>query len=188
MKVNLTNKYKKTLSFFISNKAYLGPNFSILNKSIHPFIFGKRSKNSYYDLTINLMGIKNSLEILENVTVQRGTILCIGGDINVTSILLCLSSFPHSHVYVMAWDFSHIAKVSQFDLLLLHEVNSISQLESYNKMRPYVGINCFTTRDLSYLFNLNLQEQVLLNWYLYVLIYSFRKGLYFRKKKKRNEI
>ena len=188
MRVNTTSKYKKTLSFFISNKAYLGQDFNVLNKSIHSFILGKRNNYSYYNLHFSLLGVKNSLEILENIVSQRGDISFVGGDTSINSILLCLSNLPQSNIFTMPWDFSHISRSHNFDLLLLHEVNSISQLESYNKLRPYIGINCSTTKDLSYLFNLNLQDQSLLNWYLYVLMYSCRRGLYFRKKKKKNEI
>lgn len=188
MRINSRTKYKKTLSFFISKKAYLGKDFCGLNKSLYPFILGKRDKNSYYDLNVSLMGIKNSLEILEGIIARQGIVFSVGGDLVINSVLLYLSNLPQSNILVMSWDFSRITKISHFDILLLHEVTSISQLESYNKMRPYIGINSLTAEDLSYLFNLNLHNAIVLNWYLYVLVYSYRKGLYSRVKRKRNEI
>lgn len=188
MRVNLTDKYKNTLYFLIFNKAYLGPDFRVLDRSVYPFILGKRHKNSYYDLYPNLMCLKNSLEILENIILDRGHIFFVGGEVALNTSLLCLAKTPQFNINVIPWDFSQITKIKDFDLLVLNDVNKISQLEIYSKMRPYVGVNCFTTEDLSYLLNLNLQNTILLNWYLYILIYSCRKGLYSRIKKKKNEI
>lgn len=187
MRVNKTLKYKKTLSFFIHNKGYLRQHSNCLDKSMNSFILGKRNKTFYYDTHSSLIGINNSMKVLENILSHKGNIFFIGGDIPLIKSLLCFSKNEQTNIKVLPWYFSNITKLKTFDLLFLHEVNKKSILESYNKTAPYIGVNSFNFKDLSYIFNLSIDNKVLLNWYMYVIILSCRNGLY-RSINKKDEI
>jgi len=188
MRSNQVIKYRKILSFLISNKGYLGPLHINVDRSIFSSLLGTRNNFIYYDLQNTITGTKNVFEIIEKMIVHRGRLLIVGGSLNINSILLCLSNIDKSNIAVIPWCFSSISRMEKFDLLLLQEVHARSQLEAYNKMRPYIGVNSLTSRDLSYLINLNLKDPVLLNWYLYLLVFSCRRGFYYRIKNYRNEI
>ena len=186
MRANKTLKYRKALSFLIYNKGYLESSNLTIDKSFYPYVLGTRDNSIYYDLPRNLMGMKNTLEIIQNILVDQGHIFIVGGTIELSSTLLCFYNVSKCNITIMPWKFSCISKNKNFDLLFLHEINPSSQLEVYNKMLPYVGVNTFNTKDLSYIFNLNFKNTALQNWYLYTLVFSFRKGIYscIKKKKK----
>nr|YP_011008389.1 ribosomal protein S2 [Syringoderma abyssicola]WBP70360.1 ribosomal protein S2 [Syringoderma abyssicola] len=188
MRTSTQIKYKKFFPTFVSNKAYLGPCATLVDKSLHPFLLGKRGGFSYYDLQASFLGVKDSLDVLENVVIDRGKIFFVGGTLSFVSVLLCLPLSPESGVKVGPWDFSQITKTKGFDFMFLHEIDKKAILESQGKTIPFVGVGSTSVAGISYPFNLNVEESVLANWYLYAVINSCRRGMYRRVKLKNNEI
>lgn len=175
-------KYKNFYSVFIDNSGYICKNIRGVDKSLHPFLIGRRDKIYYLDAWSNIIGLKDSFKIVCNVVSDRGKVLFLGGDISFASVLLCLSDLKSFNIMISPWDFSQIRSKLNLDLIVIHEADNISILESESKFAPYIVVNGKNIRGVSYPFNICLENPILANWYLYTLINSCRKGFYLRNK------
>lgn len=172
-------KYKNFCSVFVGNSGYVGPNIGCIDKSLYPFLVGYRHKICYLDIWASLGGLKDSFEVLCGVISNRGKVLVAGGDLPFVSILLCLKD---SNVVVTSWDFSQIRNRLNLDLVLIHEVDNMSILESDSKYNPYIAVNGKHIKSVPYPCNISLKGPTISNWYLYSLLNSCRRGLYLRNK------
>nr|YP_009672628.1 ribosomal protein S2 [Dictyopteris divaricata]QDB64113.1 ribosomal protein S2 [Dictyopteris divaricata] len=189
MKSRVGIKYNNILPFFVKNQGYLGPNMVSVDKSLYPLLMGKREGSVYFNLNINIVGIKNSLQVLEDIVVSGGKIFFVGGAITSIPVLLSLTlAQPEDlNIKISPWNFSKISNTKDLDLLILHEVENKSILESQSKTTPFIGVYCSTVKGVTYPINLNFENIMLSNWYLYSIVCSCRRGLY-RRNKKINEI
>nr|YP_011008075.1 ribosomal protein S2 [Dictyotopsis propagulifera]WBP69941.1 ribosomal protein S2 [Dictyotopsis propagulifera] len=176
-------KEEKIIFFLLNHKAYLGPTIKLLDKSVFSFFLGKRNQNSYYSVNSSYIYIKISLKLLSKIVSKKGKIYLVGGTIPFVALLLYLSIPKYFYVYVYPWKFSQIKKSSKIDFFILHEICKKSILESENKNIPFIGVNCFVSNNVPYPFPISLENNFLKNWYLYCIISSFKKGLYYQKKK-----
>lgn len=173
-------KYKKLFSILLGSNGYLGPKVGPINSSLHFYLIGKRGENSFYDLNKSVVGIKQLFDFLENVVVDRGRILLIGGSISLVSLLLCLSLSKDSHLKVIPWNFSSISNSTNQDFMIVHEIDKKAILESYNQLSPLGCVGYPDVRGIAYPINLNLDKTELSNWYCWGLISSYRRGYYRR--------
>lgn len=175
-------KYKNFFFVFVNNLGYVGPEVNRIDKSLYPFLVGYRNKICYLDIWSNLGGLKDSFRVVCNVVSNKGKVLLVGGDISFVSILLCLSNLEEFNIVVTPWDFSQIRNKLHLDLILVHEVDKTSILESEGKFAPHILVNGRNVKSVSYPCNVSLNNSTMSNWYLYSLINSCRKGVYMRNK------
>lgn len=176
-------KYKNVSSVFVGNLGYIGPDTGCIDKSLYPFLIGYRNKICYLDICVNLECLKNSFKVVCDIVSDRGNILLVGGDLCYVSVLLCLLRIEGFNIVVTPWDFSQIRNKLHLDLIVVHEVDCISRLESESKYSPYIVVNGTSIKGAPYPCNVSLSNPIMNNWYLYTLVNSCRRGLYFRNKK-----
>lgn len=173
-------KYKKFIFVMLKYKGYLGPNLRSIDSSLYPYLIGKRGEKCFYDLNKSTIGIKQMLEFFENIVVERGRILLVGGSIPLVSVLLCLGVGYDSNLRVIPWTFSRISKTSHQDFLIIHEVDKKAVLEAYGKMLPMSGTHYPSIQGISYPINVNLASTGVFNWYSWGIVSSYRRGRYRR--------
>lgn len=175
-------KYKKLIFVMLRYKGYLGPNLRHIDSSLYPYLIGKRGEKCFYDLNKSTLGIKQMFEFFENIVVDRGRILLMGGSIPLVSVLLCVSAGYDSTLRIIPWAFSRISQTSNQDFLVIHEVDKKSVLEAYGKMLPISGAHYPSIQGISYPININLAHSEFFNWYAWAVVSSYRRGKYRRLK------
>lgn len=180
MRTTKVSKYKKLFSTLLNSKGYLGPKIGPVNSSLHFYLIGKRKENCFYDLNKSVVGLKQLFDFLENIIVDRGRVLIVGGSISLVSILLCLSINKDSNLKIVPWDFSRISSSFEQDLFIIQEIDNKAVLESYGHLVPASGANYPDIRGLSYPMNIDLERKELCNWYSWALVASSRRGYYRR--------
>jgi len=175
-------KYKNFCSVFIENSGYIGPKVECVDKSLYPFLLGHRDKICYLDIYANLGGLGDSFRVVCDIVSDRGKMLLVGGDLCFVSVLLCLSNLESFNIVVTPWDFLQVRNKLHLDLVLVHEVDNVSVLESESKYSPYIVVNGTTVKGVPYPCNISLRNSIVSNWYLYSLVNSCRKGVYLRSK------
>lgn len=178
-----TFKYGRLYSFFIQNKAYLGPEVSSLDKSVYPFLLGKRQSVCYFDVSSGIIGLQCGLRVFSGVIAKRGKVLLVGGEVPFISPLLCLHVPSYLYLAICPWDFSQIRKKKNLDFLVLHEVEAEAISECESRTIPFMVVGGSNSRGATYPCNVNLNNSILSNWYLYAISGSCRRGLYLRNKK-----
>lgn len=197
MRTSIIKKHEKILNHFILHKGYLGPFFPFLSEnSLYPFIVGVRDNYYYYNLINCLPPLKSGLIVLENLIKKNKKIILV--DDNNFFNNLVKKGIPaqnnfflpkNLNLIAIRYDFCSIQKLNEKNvgIVLLQNVDKFAIFEIESKSIPFIGVGCSTINGVTYPFNINIQNNELANWYLYIVLGTFRRGLY-RREKKKNEI
>lgn len=196
MRTSVTKKYKRISTHFIQHKGYLGPLSPLFSeRSLYPFILGIRDNYYYFNLVQCFSPIKSGLNVLENLIISHRKIIFLDSNksshvLNKKNSLTCLENFflPKSlNLSVLHYNYRSVQQLKNKDIgfFIIQNADKSIVLESEGKTAPILGVGCSSLYNISYPFNVNIDNMDLANWYLYVLFGLFRRSLYKRKK---NEI
>lgn len=190
MRTSIIKKHEKILNHFVLHKGYLGPFFPSLNEnSLYPFIFGIRDNFYYYNLVNCFPPMKSGLNVVEDLIKKKKKVVLVDGN-NLFFNNNNNFFFPENlNLITVRYDFCVIQQLKDKDIgiVFLQNVDHCAIFEVEGKSIPFIGVGCSTLKGVTYPFNINIQNNDLAYWYLYVTLGTFRRGLY-RREKKKNEI
>ena len=169
------------ISFFINSSGYLVPHISDDNfktsKTLYPYLLGKRNAHAFYNLEKSLHGIKASLEILKEIVSLNGKILFI-----VSSSALNKSFNDNSVIDCLLWRRGPSQRTKSVDLLIVENIRGENTVEIQKSGMLMIGVHNSTLTQISYPFNLNIEDSLLCYWFYNALVVACYQGSLLKEK------